>query len=186
MRECHNSIIHDWTGLTNLNISRWYTLSCKQRHHILFWALTRLSKHIQNFWMLNKLYLLIRISLLLLISSFKKNQSKTFFFYIHVLYANVNLWEWHAIMKIPTCSRFSSKCSWWVFMLTSYSPNVPCMLSKHVHVRDSPIAQDVNKKNISDSSTCTCENVIVYKSLYLIVFCWLVLDSIFLLTFVKQ
>lgn len=110
------------------------------------------------------------------------------FFYcipVYVLYANVNLWEWHAIMKIPTCSRFSSKCSWWVFMLTSYSPNVPCMLSKHVHVRDSPIAQDVNKKNISDSSTCTRENVIVYKSLYLIIFCWLVLDSI-LLTFVKQ
>lgn len=104
------------------------------------------------------------------------------FFYcipVYVLYANVNLWEWHAIMKIPTCTRFSSKCSWWVFMLTSYSPNVPCMLSKHVHVRDSPIAQDVNKKNISDSSTCTRENVIVYKSLYLIVFCWLVLDSIF-------
>lgn len=138
--------------------------------------------------MLNKLYLLIRILLLLLISSFKKKQYKTFFFYIHVLFANVNLWEWHEIMKrksqhvqdYPTNVLAEFLC-----YLTSYSPNVPCMLSKHVHVRDSPIAQDVNKKNISDSSSCTRENVIVYESLYLIVFCWLVLDSI-LLTFVKQ
>lgn len=110
------------------------------------------------------------------------------FFYcipVYVLYANVNLWEWRVIMKIPNCSRLSSKCSGWVFVLTSFSPNVPCMLSKHVHIRDSPIAQDVKKKNISDISTCTRENVIVYKSLYLIIFCWLVLDSI-LLTFVKQ
>lgn len=169
---------HTW--LNRVNISRWYTPSCKQRHHILFWALTRL------FWILNKLYLLIWIFVVGVDFFFeKKKQSKTFFFYIHVLFANVNLWEWHAIMKIPNCSRLSSKCSCWVLMLTSYSPNVPCMLSKHVHVRDSPIAQDVNKKNISDISTCTRENVIVYKSLYLIIFCWLVLDSI-LLTFVKQ
>lgn len=128
-------------------MSIWYTLSRKQRHHILFWALTRLSKHKQ--FLNAEQVVFINKDFVVSCCWFLRLKTIQNFFYcipVYVLYANVNLWEWHAIMKIPNCSRLSSKCSGWVFMLTSYSPNVPCMLSKHVHVRDSPIAQDVNKK----------------------------------------
>lgn len=173
---------HTW--LNRVNISRWYTPSWKQRHHILFWALTRLCKLKQNFWILNKL--LIRIFVVSVDFFFEKKNSpklfsSTYMYSLQMLICESDMKSWK-----ENPNMFKIILHGWVFMLLNIIFSQSTMYAEQTRTckRFSHCSR-CKKKNISDYSICTRENVIVYKSLYLIVFCWLVLDSI-LLTFVKQ